>query len=212
MARRFAELMFTPTVRHVQESLGSRRQYERLDASEAPANDRLGEAERDFIAMRDSFYMASVSETGWPYLQHRGGPPGFLKVLDERRLGFADYKGNRQYVSVGNLQADDRVALFLMDYANRRRLKILGHAHAIDSSESDLLARLHDPGYPAKIERGLVITLEAFDWNCPQHITPRYTEAEVAEGVAGLVARLQEAEAECARLRAALATSASMQP
>lgn len=212
MTHRFAELMFTPTVRRMQESLGSRRQYERLDAPAAPTNDRLGEAERDFIAARDSFYMASVSETGWPYLQHRGGPPGFLKVLDERRLGFADYKGNRQYVSVGNLQTNDRVALFLMDYANRRRLKILGHARAIDSSESDLLARLHEPGYPAKIERGLVITLEAFDWNCPQHITPRYTEAEVAEGVAGVVARLQEAEAECARLRAALTTSASMQP
>jgi uncharacterized protein len=207
MAHRFAQLMFTPTVRAVQESLGSRGAYARLDAPEAPAHDRLGETERAFIAARDSFYMASVSETGWPYLQHRGGPIGFIKVLDERTLGFADYKGNRQYVSVGNLRTDDRVSLFLMDYPNRRRLKILGRARSVGADEPALLARLHDAGYPARVERGLVMTLEAFDWNCPQHITPRYTEAEIAEATAGLVMRLREAEAECARLRAALVTS-----
>ena len=201
MALRFAELMFTPAVKAEQERHGSRASYARMERPEAPARDRFGEAEAAFIAARDSFYMASVTETGWPYLQHRGGPVGFLKLLDERTLGFADYRGNRQYVSVGNFTGDDRVALFLMDYAHQRRLKILGHARSVEAADDPaLVARLADPAYPAKVERGIIVTLEGFDWNCPQHITPRFTEAEVEAGVAPLIARLKAAEAERDRL------------
>ena len=140
--------------------------------------------------------MATISETGWPYVQHRGGPKGFVKVLDERTIGFADFRGNRQYVSVGNLQGDDRVALILVDYPNRRRLKLLGRARAITAEDDPVtLGRLEVPGYRAKVERGLVIAVEAFDWNCPQHITPRFTEEEVAAAVAPLHARIAELEA-----------------
>lgn len=180
MAHRFAELMFTPMVKSVQERMGSRGAYERFEEPDAPARDRLGGAEREFVAARDSFYMATVSETGWPYVQHRGGPRGFLKVLDARTLGFVDFRGNRQYVSVGNLLRDDRVTLFLMDYPGRRRLKILGHARIVDArNEPAMLERLRDETYEAFIERAMVIELEGFDWNCPQHITPRFTESEI---------------------------------
>lgn len=202
MTHRFAELMFTPAVKDVQERMGSRGAYEKFEAPEAPARDAFTEREAAFIAARDSFYMATVSETGWPYVQHRGGPAGFLKVLDDRTLGFADYRGNRQYVSVGNLGGDDRVSLFLVDYPNRRRLKILGHARAVEAAaEPELLWWLRDD-YDARVERGVVITLEGFDWNCPQHITPRFTEAEIASAIAPLEARLQALEAENAALRA----------
>ena len=205
MALRFAELMFTPAVKAEQERLGSRTAYARAERPEAPARDRFGAAEATFIALRDSLYMASVTETGWPYVQHRGGPPGFLKVLDERTLGFADFRGNRQYVSLGNLKGDDRVALFLMDYPHRRRLKVLGHAREVDAAaEPELVAKLADPGYGAVVERGIAITLEGFDWNCPQHITPRFTEAEVQAAVAPLLERLHAAEAERDALAARL--------
>lgn len=203
MTHRFGALMFTPHVKALQEEEGSRASYARLEDPDAPARDRLEDRETDFIAARDSFYMATVSETGWPYVQHRGGPPGFLKVLDDRTLGFADYRGNKQYVSVGNLATDDRVSLFLMDYPNQRRLKLLGHARAVDAtSDPALLARLQDR-YPAKVERGIVITLEGFDWNCPQHITPRFTEAELAEALAPIRDRIAALEAENAALKAA---------
>jgi predicted pyridoxine 5'-phosphate oxidase superfamily flavin-nucleotide-binding protein len=206
MALRFAELMFTPHVKAEQEKAGSRQSYARMERPEAPARDRLGPGEADFIAARDSFYMASVSETGWPYVQHRGGPPGFLKLLDERRIGFADFRGNRQYVSVGNLKTDDRVALFLMDYPNQRRLKLLGHAREVtQDAEPELVARLRDPAYGAVVERGIVIAIEGFDWNCPQHITPRFTEAGVQTAVAPLMERLKAAEDERDRLAARLA-------
>ena len=198
MGHRFAELAFTPTVMAVQEHEGSRDSYRRLEGGEAH-HDRLGPAEASFIAARDSFYMATVSETGWPYVQHRGGPPGFLKVLGERTIGFADFRGNRQYVSVGNLLGDDRVALILVDYPNRRRLKILGRARAVTMEDAATLGRLDVPGYRAKIERGLVIAVEAFDWNCPQHLTPRFTTEEIAGAVALLHARIAELEAALAR-------------
>lgn len=198
--------MFTPAVRAVQEALGSRRAYERLAAPEADPRDTLGEAERAFIAARDSFYLASVSETGWPYVQHRGGPPGFLKVLDEKTLGFADFRGNRQYVSVGNLDGNDRVSLILMDYPHQRRLKLLGHARTVSLQDHpETIARLEDAAYAAKVERGIVIQLEAFDWNCPQHITPRFTQAEIAQAAAPLWQRLHAAETERDTLRAELA-------
>ena len=198
MGHRFAELAFTPTVMAVQEHEGSRDSYRRLEGGEAH-HDRLGPAEASFIAARDSFYMATVSETGWPYLQHRGGPRGFLKVLDEGTIGFADFRGNRQYVSVGNLLGDDRVALILVDYPNRRRLKILGRARAVTMEDAATLGRLDVPGYRAKIERGLVIAVEAFDWNCPQHLTPRFTAEEIASAVAPLHARIAELEAALAQ-------------
>ncbi len=166
---------------------------------------RFTEREAAFIALRDSFYLASVSQSGWPYIQHRGGPPGFLRVLDAETLGFADYRGNRQYISLGNVADDDRVALFLMDYSQRRRLKVLAHMTPHDlKAEPDLAARLATPGYRAVPERGLVLRLEAFDWNCPQHITPRFTASEVEEAAAPLRARLVALEAENASLRRAM--------
>lgn len=177
MGHRFAELAFTPNVRAMQELQGSRSHYARMEGGE-PFNDELTEREAQFLSERDSLYMASVSETGWPYVQHRGGPPGFLKVIDPHTIGFADFRGNRQYVSVGNLASNDRVALILVDYPNRRRLKLLGHAQVVTPEQTELLVALHTPGYPARVERGLLIRVAAFDWNCPQHITPRFTQAE----------------------------------
>ena len=150
----------------------------------------------EFIALRDTFYIASVSETGWPYVQHRGGPPGFIKVLDATTLGFADYRGNRQYVSVGNVLKDDRVALILVDYPNRTRLKILGHARIVSPDETDLLATLCVPAYVARVERGFMIKIAAYDWNCPQHITPRFAVAEIESLVGKLKERLASLEAQ----------------
>ena len=201
MGHKFAEVAFTPSVKNVQEHLGSRRSYARMEAGEV-RNHVLGPREAGFIGERDSFYMASVSETGWPYIQHRGGPKGFVRVLDEKTVGFADYRGNRQYISVGNLMANDRVALFFMDYPNRTRLKLLGRAKLIDASDSTALERLDVPGYRAHIERAFLISVEAFDWNCPQHITPRYTLAEVEQATASLRQRIAELETELARLGA----------
>lgn len=188
MAHAFADIAFTPAVRRAQEALGSRSAYARLD--EGPTHhDRLGPDEAAFIAARDSFYIATVSETGWPYIQHRGGAPGFLKVLDERQIGFADYRGNRQYVTLGNLDGNDRVALFLMDYPSRARLKLLGRARAIGLGDP-LLERLAPPTAPggraARVERGFVIAVLAFDWNCSQHISPRFTLPEL-QAMAGQV-------------------------
>jgi predicted pyridoxine 5'-phosphate oxidase superfamily flavin-nucleotide-binding protein len=164
--------------------------------------DRFTPQEVEFIADRDSFYMATVSETGWPYVQHRGGPRGFLKVVDERTLAFADYSGNRQYISVGNLAADGRAALILLDYAQRTRLKLYAHVETV-SPEADaaLTALVSVPGYRARIERILVLRLDAFDWNCPQHITPRFTEEEINKATQPLRERLAQLEAENASLR-----------
>ncbi len=199
MGRHFAEIAFTDRVKAMQEVQGSRAGYARFEGAEEPF-DGLGPAEAAFLAARDSFYLATVSETGWPYVQHRGGPPGFVRVLDERTIGFADFRGNRQYVSVGNLAGDDRVALILVDYPRRRRLKILGHAHAVTAEDDPaLLRRLEVEGYRAKVERGLIIAVAAFDWNCPQHITPRFTEAEIVAAVAPLHARIAELEAALAQ-------------
>lgn len=185
MGHKFAEIAFTDSVKSVQEAMGSRAAY--AHSEDGPdVNQRLGPAEASFIAARDGFYLASVSETGWPYIQFRGGRPGFLRVLDEVTLGFADFRGNRQYVTTGNIAGNDRVSLFLMDYPNRRRLKIFGHAQVVGpEADAALLAKLAVPGYRAVVERGLLIRVAAFDWNCPQHITPRFTEAEIAEAFAG---------------------------
>lgn len=199
MTARFFDLAFTPAVKAAQEANGSRGAYARHEGGEA-APDRLSEREAAFIAARDSFYIATVNETGWPYVQHRGGPPGFVKIIGDRRLGFADFRGNRQYLSVGNLSADDRVALFFMDYPARTRLKLLGRARIVDfAATPDLKEALVDQGYRAPVERGIIIDVEAFDWNCPQHITPRYTIAEIEPMVAALKARIAELEAQISR-------------
>jgi len=179
MARAFAKISFTPDVQAVQTEMGSRMAYRTAELGEAEEV-VLGAAEQAFIAERDSFYQATVSQTGWPYVQHRGGPVGFLKVLDDRTIGYADFSGNRQYISVGNLRGDDRVSLLLMDYPQRRRLKIWGRARAVDErTEPALLAKLESPDFRAPVERGIVIRVEAFDWNCPKYITPRYSRNEV---------------------------------
>jgi predicted pyridoxine 5'-phosphate oxidase superfamily flavin-nucleotide-binding protein len=195
VGNRFAELAFTDTVKSVQEKLRSRAGYARREAGSVDVNDRLGPNEVGFISERDSFYIATISETGWPYIQHRGGPKGFLRVLDEQTIGFADFSGNRQYVSVGNLMTNDRVSLFLIDYPSRQRLKLLGRASLISHDKPELLAALDNPNYNARVERGMIITIEAFDWNCPQHITPRFTSEEVTEAVLPLRARIAELEA-----------------
>ena len=194
MGHKFAEIAFTESVREVQQTLGSRSGYAAMEQG-PDYNHVLGEREAQFIKARDSFYMASVSETGWPYVQHRGGPVGFMKVLDGRTIGFADFSGNRQYVSVGNFRKDDRVALFFMDYPNRTRFKMLGRVQLVGPEESVLLANLEMDDYRARVERGFLIHIEAFDWNCPQHITPRYTQAQTEELMAPLIEenqRLQE--------------------
>ena len=196
MGHQFSKIAFTPTIRALQEADGSRASYAKNELGE-PHHDRLGEREAAFIGMRDSFYMATVTETDWPYIQHRGGPAGFLRVLDEKAIAFADFRGNRQFVSVGNLAKNDRVALFLMDYAHQARLKILGHARVIELKDDPVLAaKLALPGYRAKPERAFLITVDAFDWNCPQHIVKRFTLADVEDAVGAMKARIAELEAE----------------
>ncbi|NML93270.1 pyridoxamine 5'-phosphate oxidase family protein [Novosphingobium olei] len=197
MAQTFLKTMFGPNARALQEADGSRASYARMEA-QAGETDILTERELAFIAERDSFYLASLSEQGWPYVQHRGGPAGFLRQISGNRLGFADYRGNRQYMSTGNLAADDRVSLFLMDYPARRRLKMIGHATTTE--DPDTIATLRIPGYEAVAERAFVIDIVGFDWNCPQHITPRFTEAQVAEAVRPLRAELEILRARVAEL------------
>lgn len=182
MTHRFADLVFTDSVKAAQDHYGSREHNERLQNNFGP-NDQLTFRETDFIARRDTFYLATVGESGWPYVQHRGGPPGFLRVLGPNLLAYADFRGNTQLVSVGNLSSNDRCSLILMDYPNRRRLKILGHMRIEDARtvSPELLQQVELPDYRARIERVALIEVAAFDWNCPQHITRRYTELEFAE-------------------------------
>jgi uncharacterized protein len=204
MAYGFLDIASTPGVRAAQEANGSGEYWGNFHGDRA--FDHFTPAEAAFIAERDSLYMATVSESGWPYVQHRGGPPGFIRVLDEKTLAIPDFRGNRQYISTGNLATNDRVALILMDYPNRRRLKLYAHMEARDlSADPKLAAELALPGYRAKVERGLVIHLEAFDWNCPQHIIPRFSEAELEPALAPLRARLEALETENQALRAELA-------
>lgn len=194
MAHKFAEIAFTPSVKYEQEREGSRRSYARMELGEAN-HDKLGEHEASFIAARDSFYMATVGETGWPYIQHRGGPEGFVRVIDNKTIGFADFAGNRQYVSVGNLRSNDRVSLFFMDYPNQTRLKLLGRVRFVGADDVTLLAQLDVPGYRARVERGMIISVEGYDWNCPQHITPRFTQSQVMSVITPLKVRIAELEA-----------------
>jgi predicted pyridoxine 5'-phosphate oxidase superfamily flavin-nucleotide-binding protein len=166
----------------------------RFDA--ATPLDELTAEETDFIRARNSFYMATITENGWPYIQHRGGPPGFMRVLDPHTLAFADYRGNRQMLSTGNLATNDRVALLLMDYPQRTRLKILGHTTVKDAREHpELVEQLADPKDRRLIERLFIINVVGFDWNCPAHITPRYTPAEIEKNIAPLKRRIVDLEA-----------------
>jgi len=193
MADKVHEIVFTDSVRKAQAHYYGKSQ--RVEG--APERDALTEDETAFIQSRDSFYMATVSETGWPYVQHRGGKPGFLRVINPTSLAFADYKGNRQLLSTGNLAATDRVTLFLMDYPQRTRLKILGRARVVDAHEHpELVEQLAEPEERRLVERFYLIDVVSFDWNCPKYITPRYTAAEVAEAVAPLRARIAELEAQ----------------
>lgn len=199
MANAFAEITFTPGVKAAQSLYGSREKNSRFELSDDNRN-RLTKQEIEFITQRDSFYLATVSESGWPYVQHRGGPTGFLKVLDESTLGFADFRGNVQYLSVGNLSANDRISLILMDYPNRRRLKIWGRVRIVHEHENpDLITRLEIPSYRARVDRGMLIQVEAYDWNCPQHITPRYTKAEVENMIAPLLEEIRALKAQIKR-------------
>ncbi len=201
MAMKYLETMMSESVRRAQ------RQYygHAADIMDAPVRDPLGEAEAEFIAARESFYLGTVSETGWPYVQHRGGPKGFLRLLNPSTLVFADYQGNRQLLSTGNLSVNDRVSLFLMDYPNRTRLKILGHAKIEDARlHPDLSTELSNPSMRARVERLVFVDVVSFDWNCPKYITPRYSLEEVGDLAGSLQARIAELESE---LRAARAGS-----
>lgn len=202
MAQTYLHMMFGPGARALQEAAGSRTAYARMERQAGPI-DALTASELDFIAARDSFYIASVSESGWPYVQHRGGPVGFLRHIADNRLGFADYQGNRQYLSTANLAADDRVSLFLIDYAARRRLKLIGHGRTSDDPAD--IAALMPSGYGAAPERVFLIDIVGFDWNCPQHITPRFTEAEISAAHQPLVDELARLRARISELEGARA-------
>ena len=200
MSPNFGSLVFTPAVKALQERYGSRRQYGRLEGSESPA--RLGPDESEFIGERDTFYMATLGSTGWPYVQHRGGPKGFLKVIDERTIAFADFRGNRQYISTGNLMTDNRVAIILVDYPRQLRLKVLGRVEIFEGEQArPWIEKVRNSEYKAFTERVYVIRVEAFDWNCQQHIIPRYTEEEIREAVAPAENRMRELEQENEKLR-----------
>lgn len=174
----YARTMFSDAAKGLQERAGSRAAYERM-ARSGHFEDGLGEFEKEFIEARDSFYMATVTPDGWPYIQHRGGPAGFLRVVDEKTLAFADYSGNKQLISAGNLSVNDRVSLFLMDYPNQARLKIIGHARVLEVGEDPAIEGRLVKERRAKVEGVVVIRVAGYDWNCSQHITPRYTEEEI---------------------------------
>jgi uncharacterized protein len=201
MGHKFAEIAFTDTVKSIQSNMGSRKMYTRMEEPSEDYNNLLGPNEAAFISARDSLYMATVSETGWPYVQHRGGPQGFVKILDEKTIAMPDFRGNKQYVSVGNLTKDDRVSLFFMDYANKTRLKLLGRVALVGLDKPDIIEKLQMPDYRGHIERGFVITVEGFDWNCPQHITERYTLPDIEKSVSVLQDRIIELEAQLAELK-----------
>jgi predicted pyridoxine 5'-phosphate oxidase superfamily flavin-nucleotide-binding protein len=189
----------------LQERCGSRRQYARMAESGSSPGGKptgLGPKERDFLSERDSFYMASLGATGWPYVQHRGGPKGFLKVIDEHTIAFADFRGNKQYISTGNLLTDDRLGLILVDYARQLRLKILGRAEIFEGEKAEeWLEKIHDPEYKATAERVYDIRVEAFDWNCQQHIIPRFTEEEIRDVLVPAEKHMRELEEQNESLR-----------
>lgn len=201
MAKNFAEIAFSESVKTQQQKYGSRKSYARME--QMARGNEISENEAEFIAERDGFYLATVGESGFPYVQFRGGPKGFLKVLDAKTLAYADFRGNLQYISVGNLTRNDKAALILMDYANRQRLKIYVRIEVVEAKDNpELIAQLQDTSYEAQVERAMVLHVEAFDWNCPQHITPRYTVEEIRELNAPLYEHVAKLEAEIERLKA----------
>ncbi|MVZ96319.1 pyridoxamine 5'-phosphate oxidase family protein [Sphingorhabdus sp. IMCC26285] len=203
MARNYVHTLFTDVARAMQEVDGSRSTYARMEEGADGTPDLMTDKEAGFIAARDSFYIASVTPEGWPYVQHRGGAAGFLRALSGNRLGFADYQGNRQHVSNSNLVTEPRVSLFLMDYPNRRRLKILGQAQVVSAAQdAALITSLMPDGYKAMPERAYIIDVVGFDWNCPQHITPRFTESEISAVIQPLNTELNHLRAEVEALRA----------
>lgn len=197
MARAFAELAFTDAVQNTQKKMGAEKISAMFLGSEIDRRDELGADEVAFITARDGFYQATISETGWPYVQFRGGPAGFLRALDAKTIAYANFRGNRHYISAGNLSQNDKVSLILMDYPNRRRLKIWGRANLDDDLE--LIEKLHVPGYKAKPDSAVVIKVEAFDWNCPAHIPQRLTIEELQPVIGALqqkIAALEETNQE----------------
>jgi uncharacterized protein len=195
VGNRYLEIAATDSVKQIQERLGSRAAYAKQEG-QSTSHHRLGPEERSFIEAQDSFFLASVSETGWPYVQHRGGPRGFLRVLDDQTLVFPEFAGNRQYISFGNIGSEARISLFLIDYPNRERLKIYGRARVAErANEPDLINSPAMPQLKNPAERGIVITVEAFDWNCSQYITPRYTVEELDQIAEPLKQRIRELEA-----------------
>lgn len=206
MSKHYASIAFTDDVRAVQSDHGSAAFYGRkIAAGESPGRDGLTEDEKDYLSERDGFYLASVSETGWPYVQFRGGKPGFIHVLDDHTIGWADFRGNLQYISTGNVTGDRRVAIITLDYAHQRRLKIFGRARIVTAAvEPALLKSLTDDTYDAVVERAVLVDVEAYDWNCQQHITPRFTAAELEPALAPMRAQLAALQDENARLRAQL--------
>lgn len=204
MSYGFLDIAMTPSVRAAQAEMSADAHWAAFSGNRA--FDRFTDNEAHFLTARDSFYMATVSEDGWPYVQHRGGPAGLLKMMDDRTLAFADYRGNRQYISTGNLAANDRACLILMDYPRRARLKIYVHVEKLALDADPALTELvTDKDYKARPERIFRLRLEAFDWNCPHHITPRFTEREIEQAVRPLHERLAHLEAENRALQDRLA-------
>ena len=200
MAKNFAALAFTDAVKAMQEKLGSRSSYARMERGAYV--DGLKESEIHFISQRDSFYMASIGENSFPYIQHRGGPKGFVKVLDDRRIGFIDFRGNMQYISVGNIVTNNNVALIMVDYPSRTRLKILAKAEIVELQDDPVLHDLLDLNeYKFKPERMMVFHVEAYDWNCPQHITPRYTVQDIEKAFADHLEHIAKLQAEITELK-----------
>jgi len=193
--KNFTEIAFTDDVKTIQSEFGSRKNYVRMEQNPAPT--KLPEEAKGFIEKSDIFYQATVGTNGWPYVQHRGGPKGMLKVLSDNQIGYADFRGNKQYLSVGNIQSNNKVSLIIMDYPSKARLKIWAQAHIVTKADDPkLIEQLQNPEYKTPVERGIILTIEAFDWNCPQHIKPRFTEQEIAEWFEPHQQKIIELEAE----------------
>lgn len=194
-----SDIAFTPAVKTVQKQEGSRDGYARMERDKGWETTVTPEL-ADFLAPLDMFYLGTVNAEGQPYIQYRGGPPGFLKVVDEHTLGFADFGGNRQYITLGNLSENPKAFIFLMDYANQQRVKLWGTAKVVENAP-ELLDQLRDPAYPGKVERAILFTLEAWDTNCSQHIHPRFSQRQIAPIIEQLQGRVDELEKELAKLR-----------
>ena len=203
MAQNYRHTLFDDAVKAEQARHGSRAAYDKMDANADGTADVLTQKEIAFIEARDSFYMASVNAEGWPYMQHRGGPAGFLRHIAGNRIGFADFRGNKQYISTANLKGNDRVSLFLMDYPNRERLKLVGHAQSVELADDPaLVTSLMPEGYRAAPERAFLIDVIGWEWNCSQHITPRFTEAQISTAIRPMADEINQLRAEIAALRA----------